>query len=94
MVTQVNDFIRLCFEGAEYKDLLIKNSGMTWPPPDLVSYCGMIFRKLRVSTMPDVLAADPYTARSAEYGIAPMHQQLLLSSERCLIPELVVLPHG
>lgn len=92
MATQPNDFIRLCFEGGQFKDLLIKKSGMQWPPPMLVSYGGIIYRRKRMSELTDEAAAHPNVARGAEYHVAPIADQMPSEAVKATIPELIVLP--
>ena len=92
MVTQKNDFIRLCFEGSAYKDLLIKKSGMSWPPPKLISYQSVIYQLQALSPLSDDDAALPDQSRGANYLVATMDCQLEADSPLCTIPELIVLP--
>lgn len=94
MKTQVNDFIRLCFEGGDFKDLLIHKSGMHWPPPQKLSFGGMIYQRTRVSDLSDEVAANPKVARGAEYHLAPKACQVVQKAANDEIPVLVILPSG
>lgn len=62
-----DDFVRLKM-GKHIRDLNCKKNGLDWPPPELITVNGFLFRRLRYSQIPDEdRATMANVARGAEY---------------------------
>lgn len=61
------DFCHLNFPGGS-RDILCKDLGVEWPPPDELDFLGFKFKLIRRSQLTDEQAAEcSFIARGAEY---------------------------